>query len=105
MKSEFYSLMIIACLLVVLSSACGGDDLTTEDCKLYCDRYYECDETTQVTDNWLEGCYDRCTYTDEEANMLSINKDVIACIEIEDCKEFRICVKSGGEGWNAFAEK
>jgi len=96
---------LLACSILLMAlAACGSDKPTMAECQAYCSRILECDDTGQKNQEWLSECNERCTFSEKEANFLSINKDVIACTEIEDCKEFRICVKSGGDGWNTFEE-
>jgi len=97
-------MMIFITVIFLIASACGSDKPTQSECKSYCSHVLECDDTGLKNEEWLAECNDRCTFDEKEASFLSINKDVIACTEIEDCKEFRICVKSGGDGWSTFEE-
>ncbi len=60
-------------------------------CKRYCDKARECDETGTITEVVLQACYDACEAAGRDTGV-AVNSDIIGCVDEPTCDDFAECV-------------
>ena len=90
----------LALSLAVLSGGCGEGGVSVGECKRYCDKMKLCDQTGAFTEGKYQSCHSTCEESQKDNSEISLNDNLIACADNEDCEAFLNCVSATGTDIN-----